>query len=638
MLGYRTFFTVDGDNSDVIERVREQWYSWLRRKQYDADALQAGSIVPLADGVEATLLDQPMQDGSRSVRARLMENQEQNGRWTTQLTVHVPGRRGRSPWIWIDVDAPEEQRGGFGRSSRRWTGTPRLVRDLLEVFRATDGGAELRPTPERVTEAQVETLLDIVCDPDRRGPVFLAGSDAQIPLAQWAELVDGMLAETVGLAGSYVLTSEATVAFNALIGDTHAVAPATVRTYLPFADPADPLDALKHRVLSTGRILRDDGKNIRRMLGHKVRELTIEAPLSKLAARIDAQFERAIDELLVKALIPVPSQSAGTQTLDADADRQAAPNSQGALEGAPVEVETTGAPTAFPSSPGAAVTSQAEGYLALQELLIEVTGFDEVAPMTVAELSRLARAGIKAESGIKALQRRFDELEDRNDELKEQQELLVKRLEDEQLDHYETDTERARFQEQLRRLRARLARNGRVEESWAEEVTEFHDDRPTSFDDLLDRFTKLTFVMFTGDRDAALDLDEHEPLGNWARKAWEALLALEDYATASADGRCVTGVDGYLQNLPDGCSGFSGNRHARDESDAVKNNPTFAKRRMLPVPRDVSEDCAVFMGSHFKIAQAGMTSPRLHYYDDTAHSGKVYVGYIGRHLPTPQTN
>ena len=44
------------------------------------------------------------------------------------------------------------------------------------------------------------------------------------------------------------------------------------------------------------------------------------------------------------------------------------------------------------------------------------------------------------------------------------------------------------------------------------------------------------------------------------------------------------------------------------------------------------------MGAHFKITQYRMISPRLHYLDHTAHTGLVYVGYIGRHLPTQQTN
>ncbi|GAA1082723.1 hypothetical protein [Tsukamurella spumae] len=43
-------------------------------------------------------------------------------------------------------------------------------------------------------------------------------------------------------------------------------------------------------------------------------------------------------------------------------------------------------------------------------------------------------------------------------------------------------------------------------------------------------------------------------------------------------------------------------------------------------------------GAHFKIAQSGMISPRMHYLDDTARTKKVYVGYIGPHLPTKATN
>jgi hypothetical protein len=46
----------------------------------------------------------------------------------------------------------------------------------------------------------------------------------------------------------------------------------------------------------------------------------------------------------------------------------------------------------------------------------------------------------------------------------------------------------------------------------------------------------------------------------------------------------------------------------------------------------------VFMDAHFKIAQFRLISPRMHYYDDNSRSGKVYVGYIGCHLPTKKTN
>lgn len=628
MLGYRSLFTVDSDD-DIVGLTREQLYSWLRGKKYDADRLEPGAIVSLADGVECTYLDTTARDGSRSVRARLTEDRENDGRWTSQLTVHIPGRSENPPWIWVDIDAPGEDDTTSGGYTRRWTGTPRLVRNLLEVFRASDGNAVLGPRPQRMSEADAETLLDIVCDPDRRGPVFLAGSDADIPVAKWTDEVDRMLADTVGLAGTYVLDGEATAAFNEMIGETHAVAPGTVRTYLPAADPADPVDALKHRVLSTGRILRDDGKSIRRILGSKARDLTIEVSLPKSAARIDSQFERQIDTLLMEALVP----SRTDTSLEAnETPKLTEPHTE--AETSDESPSSLGAPEETP-----AVTTEAEGYLVLRQLLAEVTGFEHVDPMTVAELGRFARVGRNAEANTKALQQRLDELQTKNTRSREERDLLTKRLEDEQLDHYQTELERSNLEEQLRSLRGRLARSGHAEYAWDDESVSAQSTPPRSFDDLIAELrTNLPWIVFTGDAQQALKLDEYEQLGNWASKTWRALQALSDYASATNDGRCTTGVTEYLTNPPDDCRTFSANRHARKESESVTNTDRYAKQRTLPVPSEISETGTVFMGAHFKIAQAGQISPRLHYYDGTAVSGYVYVGYIGPHLPTPRTN
>jgi hypothetical protein len=42
------------------------------------------------------------------------------------------------------------------------------------------------------------------------------------------------------------------------------------------------------------------------------------------------------------------------------------------------------------------------------------------------------------------------------------------------------------------------------------------------------------------------------------------------------------------------------------------------------------------MWAHVKIDNRD-PAPRLHFHDDTRGSGKVYVGYIGPHLPSPKT-
>jgi len=44
------------------------------------------------------------------------------------------------------------------------------------------------------------------------------------------------------------------------------------------------------------------------------------------------------------------------------------------------------------------------------------------------------------------------------------------------------------------------------------------------------------------------------------------------------------------------------------------------------------------MDAHFKLGAKKTISPRMHYFDAAAIDGKIYVGYIGRHLPSPQTN
>jgi hypothetical protein len=56
------------------------------------------------------------------------------------------------------------------------------------------------------------------------------------------------------------------------------------------------------------------------------------------------------------------------------------------------------------------------------------------------------------------------------------------------------------------------------------------------------------------------------------------------------------------------------------------------------VPRDIHPDGAIFMDAHFKIARKGLVSPRIYYHDDASRTGKIYVGYIGRHLPNAHTN
>ena len=43
----------------------------------------------------------------------------------------------------------------------------------------------------------------------------------------------------------------------------------------------------------------------------------------------------------------------------------------------------------------------------------------------------------------------------------------------------------------------------------------------------------------------------------------------------------------------------------------------------------------MYMGAHVKLTNGGSIALRLHFHDDTAQgkTGKIYIGYIGEHLP-----
>jgi hypothetical protein len=73
---------------------------------------------------------------------------------------------------------------------------------------------------------------------------------------------------------------------------------------------------------------------------------------------------------------------------------------------------------------------------------------------------------------------------------------------------------------------------------------------------------------------------------------------------------------------------------ARDESQTVRNNPKWRREREFPVPKAVCASGMLFMGSHVRVGASavGQISPRLYFYDATAQTGMIYVGYLGRHL------
>ncbi|MEV8177935.1 hypothetical protein AB0O99_07750 [Cellulosimicrobium funkei] len=652
MLGYRSYFTVAGvaHGQQMVPAALAQLYAWIRSKRYDADAIVPGATVQIGPGVEATLTLDTEADGSESVFF-LMQEKSPAGLWTSQLLLHDPHTHRRDPWVWLDVIAPDSV-GAEGSTTRpRWTARPRLAQSLLEVLDGRDGGARLDPEALVASPDDVDDLAEALRDPHRRGPVFVAGSDDTLPLQPWTELVRALLRQTTGLAAGYVLDADATRRFARAVGPRHAVAPGTMRTFMRGVDTTSDLDALRHPVLGTERIVQDRSHRVVRVLGETAREAALAVPLPRHAVRVEELLLRRADDDFLAARQQI-DETRSQRVIDHIAEERTA---KVVAPPTPEPAAWSVAPPVEPSGPGAdlapdghddlagrteapADLGSVETHLALAAALQSVLGESETNAEAIERLRERALAADRLALAIERKDQQIGGLTRTVVELRDAVAESTRRLEDEQVEHRETSDRELVAERTVHALRMRLQDAERYEDAWADpSQDEIGAEPPESFGQLLDRFSEFPALVWTGDGDPTELLDVRDPLGRWARKAWSALQALQDYTVEHLAGRAHT-VDDYLSNTPATLHGFPANRHARDESDDVKQNSKYRGPRVLRVPRSVDATGSVFMGAHFKIAQSGMISPRMHYHDAVDIDGHVYVGYLGPHLPTQKTN
>lgn len=619
MLGYRSLFNVEADGRDVTTEVLAQAHSWLRSKGYDADRLAVNADVALvAPHAQAVITSEASRDGSHSSLFSLREAHRDNGTWITQVVVHVPGRERDEAWVWIEVE-----KEGF---EEIWAARPRLAKMILDVLPGDDHGARLTSQPTLVDADGVEHLVPVLMSRERRGQVFVAGSSDELPIQKWTTYISGLLGETVGLSAGYVLDGEATARLANIVGERHAVRPGTLRTYLPGLDPSSDLDSLRHRFLTTETILRTPAGRIRRSLGRRAREIALTTRVPRSAVRVESRLLAATDARVLQwrptALVEDRgARLEGTQT------------GLRATEEPSVLAEPTGE-LKQPASAAAEVASDLAGLA--REL------FD--ANLDGALLRRLAKERqdavvVAAENvGLKSAAARAQGLNDRVLRLQRKLEEVRAEAQDALLEWALADAEVTERDRLIHTLRLRLMESGQAEAAWEEAAAPSQRDvAPESFAELLVRIETLEHVIFTGRPEPCDELDEKVPVGA-SGKAWNALLALDDYGRAKAAGEVSGAIHQYLMQPPAGYAGFSANRHAATESEDVQTNPKFRDARVFPVPKNIAAAGATFMGAHFKLAQLGMISPRLHYFDATSIDGRIYVGYIGPHLPTQMTS
>lgn len=156
----------------------------------------------------------------------------------------------------------------------------------------------------------------------------------------------------------------------------------------------------------------------------------------------------------------------------------------------------------------------------------------------------------------------------------------------------------------------------------------------SSVDALIAARESLPFLVIGATEDSCVLLDAHPKRGIWAKKIWNSLRALNDYCRAKAEGRFDGDIAMYRDNTPDGAIPLLA-EYAPTESKSTTDDAQLVAARTFVIPMDVHPAGKAYMEQHVKIDKGGQSAPRIHLYDNSGGATqRVYIGYIGPHLPT----
>lgn len=267
----------------------------------------------------------------------------------------------------------------------------------------------------------------------------------------------------------------------------------------------------------------------------------------------------------------------------------------------------------------------------LVSMVKRILGLDKITEGALNGIAKNISMLGRREDRIDRFRRHVEKLQDRVDSLEGTSTFLRAAFDDEQAEHEIHRLELDRTQARVRWLEERLKDQGDHEADYLPTPDDYQDERPGSYDELLDRLETINGVEFTGDPTNALELHASDTNEVALRTAWEIVVTLAGYVRARGNDDWEASLEQYLWNPPRGyLPKVSAQKFAPGETAATMKQ--YGKQRVFPVPSRVDASEKATMKSHFKLAQIGQVSPRMYVLDGHPDRPAVYIGYIGRHL------
>ena len=240
------------------------------------------------------------------------------------------------------------------------------------------------------------------------------------------------------------------------------------------------------------------------------------------------------------------------------------------------------------------------------------------------DLTALKNTVLELKENVSALSRKVAQLE----QAYQDQELELLNS----MDFYSTLHRRYQY------LEKKFREHGFFEYQQDQGASDFWEDVPNSFAEIVEKIPETNHLVFTGSLDGIKWCDEQADIMTPLIKCMDVLKAMEAYATLKLD----SGSDkfsgsffDYLKDTKGSTFKVSPQVISMKESEQVRNNPKLRDERLFKVPAEVSIQEQEFMEAHAKLRVVGGSAIRMHFYDDTANTGKIYIGYIGKHLTLP---
>lgn len=606
-IGYRAIVRLT-NSEDAIAVAESQLASWFREKKRQGSLTTAEwdgegehSLGP--DAALTVVRDPDRQDGSRR---RLYRFRESNGSglWTVSLySLVAPNSNTYQQTVVVDVDVDvDDVEQAIARVD-----PPRLIRQLLDAHQATDSLTQMTGEPQIVRAADAPFILDAITDPDRIASVIIAPLPWSDEEELWRTAIRGLTAQSVGVAATFILDAGATELVSKGLPRSHGIEKGVVRTFGPNVDLSSADDALRHPKLYPASLM----KHLNRT---KVsRSLTMlharTTRLRFIERELPTDVRRGLDILLRAEAAAQRSRGVDRRVLESTPEAQL------------TEITDSASVVQLRSA-------------RLQQLIFRWLGpAKELSDDTFTELDLfLTRKAAEASQW----EEDWTKVAEANERLESLVQEAKSRLDDFALDLAVAEESLRKQDREVTVLRHRLVTQGTPELTYVEPESDLWSP-PDDIMSLIDRITAgnephLAFarVEFTGDIDAALEIQQRDISSLYTHALWDYVHVLYDYAESCAAGDFRGGVHHYLKS--DNVDGHKchPDRHAPTESTTTLNK--WGAERIRPVPSSVDPSGKVLMAAHFKPTWRDHFSPRMHYYDDTNRSGKIYIGYVGRHL------